>query len=86
MPNSFVAATHPNIKGMAPGKAPTNTDNEVFCFNGVYTQAYKKMDKLAKKAVLRFIKYRVETPTKVKTTPINKAVLDCIRPAGNGRF
>ena len=32
---SFVALTHPNIKGIAPGIAPKKTDNGVILFNGV---------------------------------------------------
>jgi hypothetical protein len=40
---------------MAPGKAPTNTDKDVLCFKGVYKQAYKKIEILAKKAVLILI-------------------------------
>ena len=39
MPNSPVAATQPNINGIAPGKAPTNTDKGVTVFKGVYKQA-----------------------------------------------
>ena len=31
----FVAATQPNINGIAPGIAPTNTDKGVIGFNGV---------------------------------------------------
>ena len=36
MPKLFVAATQPNINGIAPGKAPTKTDKGVIVFNGVY--------------------------------------------------
>ena len=35
IPNPPLAATQPNIKGMAPGKAPTKTANGVFVFKGV---------------------------------------------------
>ena len=35
MPNLSVAATQPNIKGIAPGIAPTKTDNGVIGFKGV---------------------------------------------------
>src|SRR5690606_22760764 len=35
IPKLSVAATHPNIKGMAPGKAPTKTAKGVLVFNGV---------------------------------------------------
>ena len=35
IPKSFRAATHPNINGMAPGIAPTNTAKGVFVFKGV---------------------------------------------------
>ncbi len=33
--NLFVAATHPNIKGMAPGIAPKKTDKGVIGLRGV---------------------------------------------------
>ena len=56
MPNSFVAATQPSMKGIAPGKAPTNTESGVFCFKGVYKQVYINVETLAKKAVLILIK------------------------------
>ena len=56
MPNSFVAATHPSIKGIAPGKAPTKTESGVFCFKGVYKHVYKNVEILAKNAVLILIK------------------------------
>ena len=36
MPKLLVAATHPSIKGIAPGNAPTKTDKGVIVFNGVY--------------------------------------------------
>ena len=74
------------VNGIAPGKAPINTESGVFCFKGVYTQAYKKIEILAKKAVLRLMIYKEVTPTKVKITPINKADFECILPAGSGRF
>ena len=35
MEKSSVAATHPNIKGMAPGMAPTNMARGVIAFKGV---------------------------------------------------
>ena len=31
----LLTAIQPNIKGIAPGKAPTKTDNEEILFNGV---------------------------------------------------
>lgn len=52
MPKSPVAATHPSIKGMAPGKAPTNTESGVSVFRGVYTQVYKKIEIAPNIAVL----------------------------------
>ena len=44
IPKFPVAATQPNIKGIAPGKAPTKTDKEVIVFNGVYMLVYKNME------------------------------------------
>ena len=35
IPKLFVAATQPNINGMAPGKAPTKTESGVTAFKGV---------------------------------------------------
>ena len=38
MAKLLVTATHPNINGIAPGRAPTNTENEVLRFRGVYAK------------------------------------------------
>lgn len=86
MPKSLVAATHPNINGIAPGKAPTNTDKGVFVFKGVYKNTYIKMDIAPNIAVCGFILYSTEIPTIVKIIAIDRAVVTLIVPAGIGLF
>ena len=41
-PNEFVWAMAPSIGGIAPGKAPTNTDHGVILFMGVYKKTYDR--------------------------------------------
>ena len=49
MAKLLVTATHPNIKGIAPGKAPTKTENDVLRFKGVYAKTYSNNDSKPKK-------------------------------------
>ena len=58
-PNSPVDATHPNIGGIAPGKAPTNTAQGVIRLRGVYTATYKKSAKANITATEWFSNYMV---------------------------
>jgi hypothetical protein len=62
----LVTATQPNIKGIAPGIAPKNTDNGVIGFKGVYIAKYIIMDTKPKKAVLKFIAYNINKPKKLR--------------------
>ena len=48
------ADTQPNMNGMAPGIAPTNTDNGVRVLSGVYAQVYKKTEIAPNMAVFGF--------------------------------
>ena len=45
LPNPSVAAIAPINVGKAPGIAPINTEKGVTLFKGVYTNAYKTIDK-----------------------------------------
>ena len=84
IPNSLVAATQPNIKGMAPGMAPTKTEIGVFVFKGVYILVYKKIDTAPNIAVLGLIEYKIAIPARVKITAIINAELTDILPDGHG--
>src|SRR5690606_41022904 len=86
MPKLSVAATQPNINGMAPGMAPTKTDSGVFVFRGVYTHVYKKIEIAPNMAVCLLMLYKIIIPNNVKRDAIIKAVLTDIRPEGIGRF
>src|SRR5690606_6300480 len=86
IPKLSVAATHPNIKGMAPGKAPTKTASGVIVFKGVYTLVYKNMEIAPNMAVFGFKKYKLTIPTNVRITARVMAVFTDILPDGMGLF
>ena len=50
---------------MAPGKAPTKTDNGVLVFSGVYKLTYINIEIAPNIAVLGLIMYSTVKPTKV---------------------
>jgi hypothetical protein len=56
------------MKGIAPGIAPKNTDNGVIGFSGVYKARYIIIDMNPKKAVLKFIIYKINKPKKLRMT------------------
>ena len=86
MPIVLVAATHPIIKGKAPGIAPINTDNGLINFIGVYTAVYRNNEMDAKIATLTLIKYIKKIPNSENITAINNAKLCEISFFGSGRF
>ena len=63
-----MTATQPSIKGIAPGIAPKKTDNGVIGFNGVYIAKYIIIDTNPKKAVRKFIIYKINKPKKLRIT------------------
>lgn len=86
IPKWPVAATQPNIKGIAPGKAPTKTESGVKVFNGVYKLTYMKIEIAPNMAVFGFTLYNIINPKMVRIVPkMNANCLD-ILPDGNGRF
>jgi len=84
--NLLVTATQPNIKGIAPGIAPKNTDNGVIGFKGVYIAKYIIMDTRPKKAVLKFIAYNINKPKKLRIIQTKIAWFILRPPVGRGRF
>tara|TARA_B100000575_G_scaffold220172_1_gene180628 strand:- start:20 stop:244 length:225 start_codon:yes stop_codon:yes gene_type:complete len=74
------------MKGIAPGKAPTKTDNEVTDFKGVYTQVYKNIDIAPKNAVLKLMYCKIKIPKRAKTVAIVAATILLILPLGKGLF
>src|SRR5690606_30063009 len=86
IPKSSVAATHPNMKGMAPGNAPTKTERGDIVFSGVYTLVYRNKDIAPNMAVLGLRAKSDNIPSTVNATAIVSAVLGDIRPEGMGRF
>jgi hypothetical protein len=47
---------------MAPGNAPTKTENEVVLFKGVYANTYRSTDKAPKNPQYRLIMNKNNTP------------------------
>lgn len=86
IPKFPVAATQPNMNGIAPGNAPTKTDKGVFGFIGVYKKTYIKIEIAANIAVFGFTANKITNPIIVSTIPKIKADCVVIAPDGSGLF
>ena len=86
MPMLLVAATHPIIKGKAPGIAPIKTENGLTNFIGVYNATYRNKEMDASIATFILIKYIKKIPNSEHIIAINNAKICEISFFGSGRF
>src|SRR5690606_14293890 len=70
--------------GNAPGNAPTSTAIGDFGFNGVYTNAYKKIENTDNSPVKKLSCTKINVPPIPISKPNTSACPVVIRPVGNG--